>query len=257
MEYKDFEARVKAAGLTPRDCGNGHWRIENGRYEVNWWPHSKKRTIYVNGLSAGNVTRYGDLETAIAAATTDPDIKRRGKRGERKNNYRKEKRALLRKDPRCHWCKCDLTTKTATLDHVIPLARGGSNATDNMVLSCGPCNKEKGNELWDKDRKTTDGGERGPHLSDEAQRPRREQHLCGHSDDAVRDRSGDDPTGELRGGGEVGGGESNRESSENVLGRTEYQREANGPAGEPQVDRGLGAGNDRNYRSGDADHTNR
>lgn len=150
MEFKEFESRVKAVGLVARDCGNGHWRIENGRYEVNWWPFSKKRTIYVNGLSSGNTTRYGDCEAAILAATTDPEIKRKGKRGARKKSYRRDKKRLLARDPRCYWCKCELNTQTATLDHVIPLARGGSNATDNLVLSCEPCNKDKGNALWEE-----------------------------------------------------------------------------------------------------------
>jgi hypothetical protein len=33
------------------------------------------------------------------------------------------------------------------VDHVIPLARGGSNAFDNLVTSCGPCNQSKGPKL--------------------------------------------------------------------------------------------------------------
>lgn len=151
MEYKEFAERVRAAGLTPRDCGGDHWRIENGRYEVNWWPNSRRKTIYVNGLSKGNTTRYGDIEAAIAAALEDPELKRRGKRADRKKHYRREKRVMLTKDPRCHWCKCDLNGKTATLDHRISLARGGSNATDNMVLACKKCNQEKGHEIWHKE----------------------------------------------------------------------------------------------------------
>lgn len=30
------------------------------------------------------------------------------------------------------------------VEHVIPLSRGGSNRLDNLVLSCGPCNRAKG-----------------------------------------------------------------------------------------------------------------
>ena len=44
-----------------------------------------------------------------------------------------------------------MTLETATVDHVIPLARGGSNADDNLVLACDPCNKEKGHEVWTKE----------------------------------------------------------------------------------------------------------
>jgi 5-methylcytosine-specific restriction endonuclease McrA len=32
----------------------------------------------------------------------------------------------------------------AEADHVVPRARGGSDAIGNLVLSCGPCNNRKG-----------------------------------------------------------------------------------------------------------------
>lgn len=148
MDFKEFEVKVRAAGLQPRDCGNGHWRIEGGKFEVNWWPNSRRKTIYINGLSRGNITKYGNCETAIAAATEDPDIKHPDKRGGRKKGYRREKRALHRADPNCYWCREPLKLEVSTIDHKIPLMRGGSNATDNLVLSCDDCNKKKGNDLW-------------------------------------------------------------------------------------------------------------
>ena len=33
-----------------------------------------------------------------------------------------------------------------TLDHVIPVKYGGSNADENLVLSCAPCNEARGCE---------------------------------------------------------------------------------------------------------------
>lgn len=47
----------------------------------------------------------------------------------------------------CVYCGCDLTTKTMTVDHVIPRARGGRNELSNLVPSCAPCNSRKGS-LW-------------------------------------------------------------------------------------------------------------
>lgn len=54
----------------------------------------------------------------------------------------------------CHWCGADLDitikgTKSpspprATLDHVVPRSAGGPNRLDNLVLSCQPCNEERG-----------------------------------------------------------------------------------------------------------------
>lgn len=32
-----------------------------------------------------------------------------------------------------------------TMDHVMPLARGGAHDTENIAAACGPCNRSKGN----------------------------------------------------------------------------------------------------------------
>jgi 5-methylcytosine-specific restriction endonuclease McrA len=47
---------------------------------------------------------------------------------------------------RCYYCGCELNGKYQT-DHVIPLSRGGSDGTDNIVVACAPCNQSKGDKL--------------------------------------------------------------------------------------------------------------
>lgn len=47
-------------------------------------------------------------------------------------------------DWKCHYCKCQLWEATATIEHVIPLSRGGSNHRSNKVAACRPCNEERG-----------------------------------------------------------------------------------------------------------------
>ena len=44
----------------------------------------------------------------------------------------------------CYYCNCPLTKSTATIDHLIPLARGGSNTESNRVWCCKHCNIQKG-----------------------------------------------------------------------------------------------------------------
>ena len=34
-----------------------------------------------------------------------------------------------------------------TRDHIVPISRGGTNAWDNVVTSCSPCNNRKGNRV--------------------------------------------------------------------------------------------------------------
>jgi 5-methylcytosine-specific restriction endonuclease McrA len=65
---------------------------------------------------------------------------------------------LLKRDGRnCHWCGEWMTWSRAkerkgrtptdlTIDHVQPLAKGGSNRDDNLVLACRDCNEDRGLE---------------------------------------------------------------------------------------------------------------
>lgn len=51
----------------------------------------------------------------------------------------------------CHYCGCRMifTIKPEptmfTIDHVVPLSRGGSNQRSNLVGACKACNEAKGN----------------------------------------------------------------------------------------------------------------
>lgn len=44
---------------------------------------------------------------------------------------------------RCVYCAARLDQRNATLDHVVPLARGGAHDPGNVVTACGPCNRLK------------------------------------------------------------------------------------------------------------------
>ena len=47
-------------------------------------------------------------------------------------------------DPcKCFYCSCVLTAKTRQLEHMIPLARGGTSNMDNIVPACQSCNNTK------------------------------------------------------------------------------------------------------------------
>lgn len=47
---------------------------------------------------------------------------------------------------RCHWCG-GVITGPVHVEHVIPLARGGTNFISNVVPSCASCNAAKGTKL--------------------------------------------------------------------------------------------------------------
>lgn len=42
----------------------------------------------------------------------------------------------------CYWCKAQLVRNSLTIDHLIPISKGGTNQMVNVVLSCVSCNRE-------------------------------------------------------------------------------------------------------------------
>lgn len=43
----------------------------------------------------------------------------------------------------CHYCQKKFAPKDLTMDHVVPLARGGSSTQGNIVPACKDCNRDK------------------------------------------------------------------------------------------------------------------
>lgn len=54
----------------------------------------------------------------------------------------------LRDNGQCQYCGTPLTSKTATIDHVIPASKGGKTSWDNCTISCAPCNSAKGDTQY-------------------------------------------------------------------------------------------------------------
>jgi len=48
----------------------------------------------------------------------------------------------------CVYCGETYEEKELTLDHVIPLSRGGETLTKNIVCACRKCNQDKGSSHW-------------------------------------------------------------------------------------------------------------
>ena len=146
--FEDFKAQCEKHGLVAKDFGNGHWQIANGTMRVNWYPLSRKRSIYIN-LSKGAATReMGTAEDAIAFALGKKLFEvAKHERTKRKKTYRNQKERLLRRNPHCKWCRAKLTKETATIVHIVPLAMGEFDEPANWALACEPCNKGRHQSL--------------------------------------------------------------------------------------------------------------
>ncbi|MEO8216983.1 MAG: HNH endonuclease [Acidobacteriota bacterium] len=53
----------------------------------------------------------------------------------------------LRDQNRCQYCGRKFSSSELSLDHVIPISRGGKSTWENVVCACLPCNVRKGNKL--------------------------------------------------------------------------------------------------------------
>ncbi len=43
----------------------------------------------------------------------------------------------------CHYCNSNILPKELTMDHLVPVARGGKSTKGNLVTSCKDCNNKK------------------------------------------------------------------------------------------------------------------
>jgi 5-methylcytosine-specific restriction endonuclease McrA len=97
--------------------------------------------------------RFGE-EVVIVRLLTNIQVPRRLLRANRRN-------LLLRDENQCQYCGKVLPQSYLSVDHVVPVSRGGAAAGwENQVIACRRCNEHKGNRLL---------GEAGMHL---VRRPR-------------------------------------------------------------------------------------
>ena len=93
---------------------------------------SKRGAVRTRGSSV----RPGTRATSVRQSVVHVAMKRALRKG-----------ALRDCSQRCVYCATHLDQYTATLDHVVPLARGGAHDCGNLVVACAPCNRLKSNLL--------------------------------------------------------------------------------------------------------------
>lgn len=69
-----------------------------------------------------------------------------------RNSHQKrelKQRLYSKNGPNCKLCNKAFPFAALTIDHIIPLAHGGSWHISNLQLACYPCNKEKDDKYTD------------------------------------------------------------------------------------------------------------
>lgn len=128
-----------------------HFQILGGHHLVDYYPTSRKRTAYVDGTNGGrtNVTP----EAAVQMALKPPPVLPQELRSPRKAPKASRRRRLFRSQPNCHWCGQPMQIPNpdaddyGTIEHVIPLARGGMDHGKNRVLAHKKCNNARGHDM--------------------------------------------------------------------------------------------------------------
>lgn len=49
----------------------------------------------------------------------------------------------------CRYCAQEVPADAFTLDHIVPLSRGGDDSLSNLCVACRPCNCSKGAALFE------------------------------------------------------------------------------------------------------------
>lgn len=50
---------------------------------------------------------------------------------------------LIRQNARCYYCEVGLAPEEVTMDHILPVSRGGYSKKGNIVACCKECNTKK------------------------------------------------------------------------------------------------------------------
>lgn len=56
----------------------------------------------------------------------------------------------LRDNFTCQYCYQEFTSRDLTLDHVVPVSKGGRKSWQNVVAACRRCNQKKGSRSLDQ-----------------------------------------------------------------------------------------------------------
>lgn len=125
-------AKVKAKSVRWREANPEKWRESN---RISKRANQQKYTDRQRADYALNPEKYRTVER-----------KRRAQMAGSGGIHTADDLATIfsNQNGRCVYCRSDLTKTDRHVDHIMPLALGGSNGPENLQYLCRPCNQSKG-----------------------------------------------------------------------------------------------------------------
>jgi 5-methylcytosine-specific restriction endonuclease McrA len=86
---------------------------------------------------------YREYDRAHAAERAQKEARRRARKAATLAEFIDPHVVIARDNSACYLCDTRLDGRRITIDHVIPLARGGTHTLDNLRVACRSCNSRK------------------------------------------------------------------------------------------------------------------
>lgn len=146
LDLTDFENDMEELsldhGLEFKKRSKYHYQLK-GLFLLNIYPTT--RAVYVQG--SNGKTSYSSLEELAELANGDIELSGVEK-GKRVSGGGRRRALWDSGERKCFVCGKEFKNRNeATLEHRVPLSRGGSNRRDNLALSHNECNQSRGNSL--------------------------------------------------------------------------------------------------------------
>jgi hypothetical protein len=138
---------ARQQGVKVLEKTNGQFQLKGPHLTVEYYPWSNNQRAYITGTtsSKNNV----NVVEAVGMAVERPPKATAMLKDTRPKNTRKIRLRLLKGKPtcKCHWCPTIIDLDSSTLEHIIPLDRGGLDNDNNRTLACKPCNNRRGSDM--------------------------------------------------------------------------------------------------------------
>ena len=142
VRFETFQKKCQVAGLTAKECSLYHWQVLGGKFLVNYFHGKRGASVHIGKT---NHAIAGTDEVAIRSANHLPGGIDESKR--KYGGYKKYKKRLWAKSRLCALCKIGMTFEDASVDHIIPISRGGMNNPANYQLTHRECNSMKSDKV--------------------------------------------------------------------------------------------------------------